>query len=90
MEQAMDYLVDDIYPKVLEQAEIKPAAAGSLENIEELDPPKLTFRVPLAPEIDLGDYHSIRLPYEWSAPGKKELDEALHGNAADVRHHRDR
>ena len=77
MEQAMDYLVDDIYPKVLEQAEIKPAAAGSLENIEELDPPKLTFRVPLAPEIDLGDYRSIRLPYDWSAPGEKELDEAL-------------
>jgi trigger factor len=77
MEQAVDFLVDDIYPKVLEQAEIKPGAAGSLENIEELDPPKLTFRVPLAPEIDLGDYRSIRLPYDWSAPGEKELDEAL-------------
>jgi trigger factor len=77
VEQAMDLLVDDIYPKILDEAEIKPAAAGSLEKIEEVDPPKLTFRVPLAPEIDLGDYRSIRLPYEWSAPGKKELDEAL-------------
>lgn len=77
LEQAMDLLVDDIYPKILEQAEIKPAAAGSLEKIDELDPPKLTFRVPLAPEIDLGDYRSIRLPFEWSAPGDKELDEAL-------------
>jgi len=77
VEQAMDILVDDIYPKVLEEAEIKPAAAGSLEKIEELDPPKLIFRVPLAPEIDLGDYRSIRLPYKYSAPGKKELDAAL-------------
>jgi trigger factor len=77
VEQAMDLLVDDIYPKVLEEAEIKPAAAGSLEKIEELDPPKLIFKVPLAPEIDLGDYHSIRLPYKYSAPGKKELDVAL-------------
>ncbi len=77
VEQAMDILVDDIYPKVLAEAEIKPAAAGSLEKIEELDPPKLTFRVPLAPEIDLGDYRSIRLPYKYSAPGKKELDAAL-------------
>jgi trigger factor len=73
----MDILVDDIYPKILDQAEIKPAAAGSLEKIEELDPPKLTFRVPLAPEIDLGDYRSIRLPYEWSAPGEVELENAL-------------
>lgn len=77
VEQAMDNLVDDIYPKVLEQAEVKPAAAGTLEKIEELDPPKLIFRVPLAPEVDLGDYRSIRLPYEWSAPGEKELNEAI-------------
>ncbi len=77
VEQAMDLLVDEIYPKILEEAEIQPAAAGSLEKIEELDPPKLIFKVPLAPEIDLGDYQSLRLPYKYSAPGKKELDEAL-------------
>jgi len=77
VEQAIDILVDEIYPKVLEEAEIKPAAAGSLENIEELDPPKLIFKVPLAPEIDLGDYRSIRLKYKFSPPGKKELDNAL-------------
>ncbi len=77
VEKAMDLLVDEIYPKVLEEAEIQPAAAGSLEKIEELDPPKLVFKVPLAPDIDLGDYHSIRLPYKYSAPGKKELDAAL-------------
>ncbi len=77
VEQAMDLLIDEIYPKVLDQAEIKPAAPGSLEKIEAVDPPKLIFRVPLAPEVDLGDYRSIRVPYEWSAPGKKELDESL-------------
>ncbi len=77
VEQAMDLLVDEIYPKVLEEAEIQPAAAGSLEKIEELDPPKLIFKVPLAPEIDLGDYRSLRLQYKFSAPGKKELDNAL-------------
>jgi len=77
VEQAMDLLIDDIYPKILEEAEIQPAAAGSLEKIEELDPPKLIFKVPLAPEIDLGDYRSLRLPYKYSAPGKKELEAAL-------------
>ena len=77
VEQAMDLLIDEVYPELLEEAEITPAAAGSLEKIEELDPPKLIFKVPLAPEIDLGDYRSLRLPYKWSAPGKKELDEAL-------------
>jgi trigger factor len=76
-EQAIDSLVDEIYPKVLDEADVKAAAAGTLESVDNLEPPKLTFRVPLAPEVDLGDYHSIRLPYEWSAPGKKEVDKAL-------------
>jgi len=77
VEQAMDMLIDDIYPKILEEAEINPGAAGSLEQIEELDPPKLIFKVPLAPEIELGDYRSLRLPYKYSPPGEKELEDAL-------------
>jgi len=76
-EQAVDDLVEQLYPKILEEAEINPAAAGSLESIDSLEPPKLTFRVPLAPEVDLGDYHSVRLPYEWSTPGQPEIDAAL-------------
>jgi trigger factor len=76
-EKAIDDLVDEIYSKVLEEAGVNPAAPGSLESIDNLEPPKLTFRVPLAPEVDLGDYRSIRLPYEWSAPDQKEVDAAL-------------
>ena len=44
VEQALDILVDELYPKILEEAEIQPAAAGSLEKIEEVDPPKLIFK----------------------------------------------
>jgi trigger factor len=75
--EAVDLLVDDIYPEVLKRAEIEPAAAGALEKIESVDPPKFIFRVPLMPTVDLGDYLSIRLPYEWTAPGQEKLDEAL-------------
>jgi trigger factor len=56
---------------------VEPGASGALESIDSLEPPKLTFRVPLAPEVDLGDYLSVRMPYEWSAPGKEEVDKAL-------------
>ncbi len=77
VEQAIDDLVEEMYPKILEEADIKPAGAGSLEAVDNLESPKLTFRVPLAPEVDLGDYHSIRKPYEWTAPDKKEVDQAL-------------
>lgn len=76
-ELAIDELVEELYPKILEEAGVNPAAAGSLESIDNLEPPKLTFRVPLAPEADLGDYHSVRMPYEWTAPTQEELDAAL-------------
>ena len=77
VEQAVDMLVDDIYPEVLKQAEIEPAAMGALEKIESIDPPKFIFRVPMIPTVELGDYMSIRLPYEWTAPGEAELGKSL-------------
>lgn len=77
VEQAIDLLVDEIYPEVLKQTETEPAAAGALEKIESMDPPKFIFRVPLAPTVDLGDYLSVRVPYEWTAPSQEKLDEAL-------------
>jgi trigger factor len=76
-EEAVEILVDDVYPKMLAEAKIEPGAAGALENFEKLDPPNLKFIVPLAPTVDLGDYKSIRLPYEWQVPGEEKVDEAI-------------
>lgn len=77
IEQAMDLFVDAEYSNILKEAGVEPGAAGSLESVDSLEPPKLTFKVPLAPEVDLGDYHSIRLPYQWSAPDEKAIDAAV-------------
>ena len=77
LEQAIDNFVDAEYSNILKEAEVEPGASGSLESIDSLEPPKLTFRVPLAPEADLGDYRSIRLPYEWTAPDEAAVDAAL-------------
>jgi len=64
LQEAIDILLDADYGKFLEQAEIEPSAAGSLDNIESYDPPKMIFTVPLEPEIDLGEYREVRKPYE--------------------------
>ena len=77
VEQAVDLFIDAEYSNILTQAEINPGAAGALESVETLDPPKLIFRVPLAPDVDLGDYHSVRMDYEWQIPGEKEVEDAL-------------
>lgn len=76
-EQAVDLFIDNEYSNILKEADVNPGASGTLESIESLDPPKFIFRVPLAPEIDLGDYHSLRLDYEWKQPEQKDIDAAL-------------
>jgi trigger factor len=76
-EEAVEILVDEIYPEALKDAKIDPAAAGQLENIESLEPPKFIFTVPLKPTVDLGDYKSVRQPYEFTAPGDDKLDDEI-------------
>jgi len=77
-EEAVDLLLDELYPSALEEAKLEPAAAGSLEKVENLEKkPKFTFTVPLAPSVSLGEYRSIRLKYEWQAPGDEKTEEAV-------------
>ena len=64
VQEALDLLIDDDYPKILKEAEVEPAGAGNLETIETLDPPKFVLFVPLEPEIDLGDYREIRKEFD--------------------------
>ena len=76
-EQAVDQLIDAEYSNILKEADVNPGASGTLESVDNLEPPKFTFRIPLAPQVELGEYHSIRLPYEWTAPEQKDVDAAL-------------
>ncbi len=77
LEEALDILVKDIYPKVIEEAKIKPYGPGSLENMPKLDPPIFEFVVPLEPEVVLGDYKKIRIPYKLKAITKKDINKVL-------------
>jgi trigger factor len=78
VENAIDLLLDEIYPKAIEEAKLDPGAPGSLEKFEDLDKePKFIFTVPLAPLVELGDYSSIRLPYDWKEPGEDEVEKSL-------------
>lgn len=77
LEEALDILVKDIYPKVIEEAKIKPYGPGSLENMPKLDPPTFEFIVPLEPEVTLGDYKIIRIPYKLKSITKKDINKVL-------------
>lgn len=77
IEEAVEILVDEVYPAALKEANLEPAAMGQLENVEALDPPKFKFVVPLQPTVDLGDYTAVRHPYEWQAPSDSGVEDEI-------------
>ncbi|HNT54444.1 MAG TPA: trigger factor [Anaerolineaceae bacterium] len=76
-QQAVETLIDQMYPAILEEAKIEPGAAGALEDIASMDPLKLVFLVPLEPEVDLGDYQTIRLPYEPESVPEEDVEKVI-------------
>ena len=54
LEEAMEILIDDQYPKIIEESKIKPYGPGQLENVVSFDPPIFEFKVPLDAEVTLG------------------------------------
>jgi trigger factor len=76
-EEALESLGQEVYRSGLEQSELEPYAPGMLEEIENRDPLTLRYVVPLAPEIDLGHYQSLRVPFEEAGITDDALEEAL-------------
>jgi len=77
IQEAIDLLIEVDYSKILEQAEIEPSGAGNLESLESFDPPKFILMIPLAPEIDLGDYREVRKPYELEEFNTSAVDDYI-------------
>jgi trigger factor len=77
LEEAIEILVSDIYPKIIDEAGIEPYGPGSLEKIISMEPPVLEFVVPLEAEVELGDYRSISRPYEPPAVSDEEVEKIL-------------
>lgn len=77
-DEALDIVLDEMYPKVIEETGIKPYGPGTLEKVHEDQEPQLfEFRVPLSPEVKLGDYEKIRLPFEDKPVTEKDIENVL-------------
>jgi len=75
-EEILEDLVTESYREALAQTQLKPIAQAELEDIQ-LEPMVIRMRVPLSPEVKLGDYRSIRIPREEITVSEAEVDEAL-------------
>ncbi|MBN1231059.1 MAG: trigger factor [Anaerolineales bacterium] len=77
VEEAIEIVLDEVYPEILKESGVEPYGPGNLEKVEQLDPPVFEITIPLAPEVNLGDYQSIRIPYEEREVTNKDVDEVL-------------
>jgi len=75
-EAAIEELGQKVYEEALEQEKIEPYAPGQLADMQ-LKPMVLKFTVPLRPEVELGDYRALRVPYTPSSIADAAVEEAL-------------
>jgi trigger factor len=76
-EEAVEIMVEDVYPQILTEAKIEPSGPGSLQDISKKDPLKFTFIVPLEPVVDLARYREIRKKYSLKVVTSKQVDEFI-------------
>lgn len=77
VELAIEQMADDIYPKAIKQSGLRPYSGGILEDFK-LEPiPVYRFRVVLQPEVELGDYRSVRVEYAEPTVSDEEVDAAI-------------
>jgi trigger factor len=77
LEEAIDLLIQDIYPKIIDESGIKPYGPGKLEKVVSTDPPTFEFVVPLDAEVELPDYRELRQPYELAPVDEKEVEKVV-------------
>lgn len=76
LEEALEDLGPKVYSQALDDADVDPYGSGKLVDIQ-WEPMVLTFHVPMPPEVDLGDYHRLRLDVPPVDVADEEVEEEL-------------
>lgn len=61
--EALEELIPQLYQEAVEQEEITSIGQPDMEMVQK-DPPIFKATIPVPPEVELGDYHSIRVATE--------------------------
>ena len=77
-QQALEDFGDELYEEALKEIEYKPFQSGELEDVE-WDPFRMKVLLPIPPEVELGDYRAVRVPFEVPEVSEEAVDEHLAG-----------
>ncbi|MEL7645075.1 MAG: trigger factor [Anaerolineaceae bacterium] len=76
-EEALELLLDKVYPEVVEEAQIKPYGPGNLDEIQSENPLIFLFTIPLEPEVELGDLGDLREAYLLPGVSDQDVDDFI-------------
>ncbi len=76
VQDALDFMIPETLDQALRQEEIQAFVEPRVE-VTELEPVSFTATVPLEPEVDLGDFYSVRLEKEPVEVTDEEVDQVL-------------
>lgn len=62
-EEAVDLLAEDVYKEALPDAGLEPYGSVAFDEVKYDPAPTFVYVVPLQPEVDLGAYREVRIPY---------------------------
>jgi trigger factor len=77
LDEALDALGPEVYRQALDEQNITPSAVGTMKRIVSRQPLVLEFLVPVQPVIDLGEYRSVRVPFEENSIPEEDIDRAM-------------
>ena len=77
IDHALDHFLDEVYPQIIDEIDQEPYGPGQVKEIKTLEPPTFIFYIPLQPEVELGEYRKIRLPYKKADVPQEEVDKIL-------------
>jgi trigger factor len=75
-QQMLEEYGQELYEQALEEVEFKPYEVGDLQDVE-WDPFRMTILLPIEPEVDLGEYRAVRVPYEPNPVSEEDVQEQL-------------
>jgi trigger factor len=75
-QQALEEFGQDLYDEAMEEIEFEPYEVGELTDVE-WDPFRMTVLLPIQPEVELGEYRAVRVPYDPEPVTDERIDERL-------------
>ena len=76
-ERAVELMINELYPQIIKEADIKPYGPGKLDDVLEKNPPKFQLTIPLEPTVELADYKTLKVPYKLPKTTEKEIEAVL-------------